>query len=82
MSYNHLLDRLREAVGATAEKVPPGWFTPADFREKTGKPERTTASILAKGLKHGVLERRKFRVFNESQGCLYPTTHYREIRKK
>ncbi len=82
MSYNHLLDRLMEAVGATAEKVPPGWFTPADFQGKTGKSARSVGYILANGLKHGVLERRKFRVFNKAQGCLYPTIHYREIKKK
>ena len=82
MSYNDLVDRLMQAVGATAEKVPPGWFTPADFRQKTGKCDRMVSDILSQGVKLGLLEKRKFRIINPSYGCLYPTVFYREIKKK
>lgn len=81
MSYNHLLDRLMEAVGGGADPVPKGWFTVEQFRDEIGKAPRTTATILAKMLKNKVVERRKFRVFNESHGCIYPTVHYREIKR-
>ena len=81
MSYNHIMERLMEAMGSTAEKVPAGWFTPAEFRKESGKGVRQAAEDLAKALKMGVVEKRKFRVYNEAQGCLYPTVHYREIKR-
>ena len=81
MSHNHLIDSLMEAMGANAEKVPKGWSTPAEIRQKTGKSERVVERMLARALKNNTVERRKFRVFNESHGYIYPTVHYREIKR-
>lgn len=62
-----------------AEAVPVGWMTAEQIAESSGRSGSHCRYLISEGMKAGVVEFKKFRIFAGDR--IRPVKHYRKITK-
>lgn len=81
MAPAELLRRLRLAIANQPEEVPEGWRTASQWADLWEISSNAAGIVLAKAVKAGLMETRKFRVVAGNRGA-YPTVHYKQAKTK
>lgn len=79
IGYDEWLQELQKAH-AEPDPAREGWLTATQLARAWRKPAPTVGRLLRDLLAAGLWERKSFRVQTEGRG-VYPTPHYRPVRK-
>jgi hypothetical protein len=72
-----LVSALVDALSRKADVIPPGFKSKNQLVKETGKSLKRSEEIIRLGVRNGILEVRKFKVFSKEMSRIFHIPHYR-----
>lgn len=73
---NKWLQATKKLDAISADKVPAGWITLAEYADEIGLGRTQAGRKMTQLVDHGVAEVKAFKILTKRRG-VYPTAHYR-----